>query len=170
MHDCPKCTFVLSSYAPDATRADMKVIDWYVCSHDLLGGSVVGRVSSKTGDYWSRPVDLVDDDRYLVASWEETCAVPPMVLMARAVLLMHRDRQRKRREAECPTVRLTTTDVQIPRPDSRDFVELWGLTGMPGVLYPTKLAAEAAARERWPHESEDKRYARVHFERFYSEV
>jgi hypothetical protein len=48
-------------------------------------------------------------------------------------------------------------------------VTLWRVLGMPGVRYPSKLAAEMAARVRFPNESPDARYARVAYVRYYPE-
>ena len=49
-------------------------------------------------------------------------------------------------------------------------VDLWYVVGCGGVYYGTKIQAEAAARKAFPEESEDKRYARVFYKRFYQEV
>ena len=49
-------------------------------------------------------------------------------------------------------------------------VDLWYVVGIGGVYYGTKIQAEAAARQAFPEESEDKRYARVFYKRFYQEV
>jgi len=62
---------------------------------------------------------------------------------------------------------LQTSDAVIFEND--DEVELWYLTGVPRVYFPTKIAAEAWARERFPLESPDDRYARVFYARFIKE-
>lgn len=60
---------------------------------------------------------------------------------------------------------LHLTDVEIR---DREPVELWRVFGRPGILYPTKVAAEVAARTYFPNEDVVTRDARVSFKRFYS--
>lgn len=48
--------------------------------------------------------------------------------------------------------------------------ELFFVQGITGEYFTTKLAAEVRARKAFPHESEDKRYARIFFKRFFKEV
>lgn len=45
-------------------------------------------------------------------------------------------------------------------------VTLWRVVGIAGKLYPTKMAAEVAARLQFPDEGPDERYARVFYRRF----
>lgn len=52
------------------------------------------------------------------------------------------------------------SDAEIPDSDS---VDLWRVRGLRGVLYPTKIAAEAAARYHYPHESVVDRYSRIFY-------
>ena len=48
-------------------------------------------------------------------------------------------------------------------------IQLWYLRGIPGKLFPTKIAAEVAARERFPDEGPDARYARLGYVVFFKE-
>ena len=48
-------------------------------------------------------------------------------------------------------------------------VELWCVHGIQFGYFPHKIDAEAAARVAFPDESEDRRYARIYFKRFYPE-
>jgi len=48
--------------------------------------------------------------------------------------------------------------------------DLYYVRGITGEYFTTKLAAEVRARAAYPHESEDKRYARVFYKRFFEEV
>jgi hypothetical protein len=48
--------------------------------------------------------------------------------------------------------------------------DLWYVAGVKGEYFTNKMAAEVRARAAFPHESEDKRYARVFFKRFFEEV
>lgn len=43
-------------------------------------------------------------------------------------------------------------------------VELWYVIGLPGRLYPTKIVAEAAARQAFPVDRD--RYNRVYYKTF----
>jgi hypothetical protein len=45
-------------------------------------------------------------------------------------------------------------------------VSLWGVRGIPGTLYPTKIVAEVAARLAFSHEGPDQRYARIFYTLF----
>lgn len=56
-----------------------------------------------------------------------------------------------------------------PLDDGMQCVELWYVTGIPGVYYPTKETAEIAARTVFPHEDPDRRYARIYYRNFYTE-
>lgn len=47
-----------------------------------------------------------------------------------------------------------------------DEVELWRVVGIAGVWFPTKMAAEVAARVRFPTEDEARRYSRVYCSKF----
>ena len=42
--------------------------------------------------------------------------------------------------------------------------------GVKGEYFTNKMAAEVRANKAFPHESEDKRYARVFYKRFFEEV
>lgn len=48
--------------------------------------------------------------------------------------------------------------------------DLYHVFGLTGEYFTTKLAAEVRARKAFPHESEDQRYARIFFQRFFKEV
>lgn len=48
-------------------------------------------------------------------------------------------------------------------------VELWGVRGIEQKLWPTKIAAEMAARARFLDEDPDTRYSRIYFIRFVEE-
>lgn len=64
-------------------------------------------------------------------------------------------------------------DITIPAYGERigpECVVLWYLTGVPHRYYPTKIAAEAAAREHFPHEDIDQRYGRIFYREFFREV
>lgn len=49
-------------------------------------------------------------------------------------------------------------------------VQLWHIRGITGEYFATKLAAEVRARKAFPHESADRRYARIYFTKFYKEM
>lgn len=61
-------------------------------------------------------------------------------------------------------MRATINEATIP--DNGEEVELWFVWGIPKRLYPTKIVAEAAARETFPDESEGERYGRIFYRRF----
>lgn len=61
---------------------------------------------------------------------------------------------------------LHVADTCIPAKEPEGFVELWHVRGLPGVLYPTKMAAEVATRLSFAGEGPDERYSRI-FYRFY---
>ena len=54
-------------------------------------------------------------------------------------------------------------DAEIRRQDS---IQLWGVQGIVGRLYPTKMVAEIAARSRFPDEAESTRYARIFYKTY----
>jgi len=70
------------------------------------------------------------------------------------------------KEKTSPSVPLI--DTRIPLIDAH-AVQLWHFTGAVGVYYPTKMAAEIAARQMFPDETEDKRYARISYSNFVKE-
>ena len=49
-------------------------------------------------------------------------------------------------------------------------VTLWRVKGLDDQLFPNKRVAEVAAREAFPSESADARYARISFSRFVEDV
>ena len=49
-------------------------------------------------------------------------------------------------------------------------MDLYGIHGYPGHYFGSRLAAEVRAREVFPRESYEKRYARVFFQRVFKEV
>lgn len=49
----------------------------------------------------------------------------------------------------------------------KDEVDLWGVQGVPGALYPTKAVAEVAARLAFPEQRPEQRYARLYSMKFY---
>ncbi len=60
---------------------------------------------------------------------------------------------------------LTINDVVVyERPEGE--VHLWRVRGLPGAWFPTKIAAEAAARRSFPTEDPFAREARVTYRRF----
>lgn len=59
---------------------------------------------------------------------------------------------------------LSLNEVRIP---DKDEVDLWFVAGLPGSLYPTKIAAEVAARQAFPEESPEMRYSRIRSMKFY---
>lgn len=59
---------------------------------------------------------------------------------------------------------LTVSDVRL---FDKDEVDLWFVAGLPGFLYPTKIAAEVAARQAFPEESPEMRYSRIRSMKFY---
>ncbi len=54
------------------------------------------------------------------------------------------------------------SDVKLPQEEN---IELWRVTGLDG-LWPTKIAAEKAARAWFPNEPAHIRYSRVFFVRY----
>lgn len=58
-------------------------------------------------------------------------------------------------------------DVQIPV--ILCTCDLWFVKGIDGWAYPTKIAAEVAARARYPHEPAALTYNRIYFKRFMEE-
>jgi hypothetical protein len=44
-----------------------------------------------------------------------------------------------------------------------DAITLWKIRGVPRTLYPTKMAAEVAARAHFPHDASIVRYSRITF-------
>lgn len=54
------------------------------------------------------------------------------------------------------------TDARAP---DLSEIEMWRVTGVEG-LYPTKIAAEKAARVYFPNEPINLRYARIYFVRY----
>ena len=46
------------------------------------------------------------------------------------------------------------------------LADLWSVTGLPNVLFPTKEAAEVAARRAFPNEDPHRRYARISYSTF----
>jgi hypothetical protein len=73
--------------------------------------------------------------------------------------------QLEKEENASPRVPLSDATI-IPH---HDCVHLWRVTGQGGVFYPTKMAAEIAARQMFPDETEDKRYARISYSNFVKE-
>lgn len=59
---------------------------------------------------------------------------------------------------------LSLNEVRIP---DKDEVDLWGVRGIPGALYPTKAVAEVAARLAFPEQRPEQRYARLYSMKFY---
>jgi hypothetical protein len=57
----------------------------------------------------------------------------------------------------------------IAEPNCLDRVELWGVRGIEQSLWPTKIAAEIAARALFPGDHPDGRYSRIYFVRFVRE-
>lgn len=47
-----------------------------------------------------------------------------------------------------------------------ETVTLWRVSGLRNSYWPTKIAAEAAARTHFPHEDCDQRYGRIYFTHF----
>jgi hypothetical protein len=60
---------------------------------------------------------------------------------------------------------LAVSEVEIHLIDDR--VELWYVRGIEGHYFPTKPVAERVARLSFPNETEDRRYARIFFHRFW---
>ena len=60
---------------------------------------------------------------------------------------------------------LHIADAAIPE-ESGCVVTLWGVRGIPGTMYPTKIVAEMAARYVFTHEGPDQRYARIFYTLF----
>lgn len=70
--------------------------------------------------------------------------------------------------------RHAVTPATVPLYDAYAFsstgtVKLWGVQGRGGCFYPTKVAAEIAAREAFPNEDPFKRYARLYSKTFHQE-
>lgn len=62
------------------------------------------------------------------------------------------------------TSTLQVNEAVIP---DKDEVDLWGVRGIPGALYPTKAVAEVAARLAFPEQRPEQRYARLYSMKFY---
>lgn len=58
---------------------------------------------------------------------------------------------------------LSLSEVQIL---NEDIIVLWGVRGNPNYLFPSKLAAEVAARNVFPCEMPDERYSRIFYTTF----
>ena len=61
---------------------------------------------------------------------------------------------------------MTTVYLGDTKIVQQDSVQLWGIQGIPGCLYPTKMVAEIAARQRFPKEDESLRYARIFYKTY----
>ena len=60
--------------------------DWYVCNDTVLA-----RMSDEGSDYWSMPIDIVTDDRYLTAQDEDgTVAYTDHRVLAGFMLAKHK--------------------------------------------------------------------------------
>lgn len=55
------------------------------------------------------------------------------------------------------------TPIQPQTRTTLTFVTLWEVRGIPNLAYPTKIAAEVAARACFPNEDADVRYRRIYF-------
>ena len=60
--------------------------DWYVCNDTVLA-----RMSDEGSDYWSMPIDIVTDDRYLTAQDKDgTVAYTDHRVLAGFMLAKHK--------------------------------------------------------------------------------
>jgi hypothetical protein len=75
---------------------------------------------------------------------------------------------KEKREEASPRVPLGDVEVNV---DPTYRAQLWYFAGRGGALvfYPTKMAAEIAARVSFPDESEDTRYSRIFYKTFIQE-
>lgn len=102
-HDCERCVYVLSTWEPGES------LDWYV--HPMpwrpdfqSGGTVVARRSDEGSDYWAMPIDMIEDDDYLIVrNVDNKHAALGMVMLARTVLAFYRNRipEQTREVREC---------------------------------------------------------------------
>lgn len=61
-------------------------------------------------------------------------------------------------------MRLGSNEIQM-RPNRNGNIELWQVKGVEG-WWPTKIAAEAVARQEFPTLTPDQRYARISYKEF----
>jgi hypothetical protein len=84
-HYCDQCTYLGSMFMHN------KVADWYVCNDTVLA-----RMSDEGSDYWSMPISVATDDRYLTAQdSNRTVAYTDHRVLARFMLGKHRIEQEK---------------------------------------------------------------------------
>jgi hypothetical protein len=74
--------------------------------------------------------------------------------------------EEKRADDANPRVPLCDTRIGLR---GNGNVSLWAVIGVAGVFYPTKMAAEIAARSMFPDEDSDKRYSRIWYKNFVKE-
>jgi hypothetical protein len=95
-HDCDKCQYITSTFAPDGGRND-----WYYCDQVGLGDTVVCRRSEKHSDYSSYPAIIIKSVADCTA--EDSCgrkALVPELMIAKAVYELWQNRQSAKQIAE----------------------------------------------------------------------
>ena len=76
IHDCDRCKYTGSMFH------NGNILDRYVCTD-----SVVARRSDDGPDYWSMPISMAKDDRYLVArNMDDYHAINDMQVLAQHMI------------------------------------------------------------------------------------
>jgi hypothetical protein len=89
------------------------------------------------------------------------------LLYLQAITLLAKAAVEEKKDLAAPRVPLTDTQLRL---DTDRCVQLWYVCGDNSLsIYPTKMAAEIAARAAFPDEDELTRYARIFFKRFVQE-
>lgn len=66
-------------------------------------------------------------------------------------------------------IMLAEVPVQGRQSDFSMTVTLWRVTGIDGILFPTKMLAEIAARTTFPKDEMGTNYGRISYVRFHNE-
>lgn len=109
-----------------------------------------------------------------IAAWFRLSTMPTRDKCAQAIDAAAAEMQRLQDRTKRVGGGFNYKDAEIPEiqgtfdtaPHGCDQVELWFVDGIKGMLYPTKIVAEQAARITFQHESADKRYGRIYYRRF----
>jgi len=111
-------------------------------------------------NYW---VDDETGERIYALNGERTPAVVYGVLLGAKIVELQASNERL--ETMRHAVYHSDCEIKINdnRPTFDDAITLWKIRGVPRTLYPTKMAAEVAARAHFPHDNPTVRYSRITF-------
>jgi hypothetical protein len=108
------------------------------------------------------PVGYTPEQRATIA---RTGKAPSARVTAEECVVMEHHEPKLTMEAMRLSVYHSDTEIKL-RDDGiygDDAITLWKIRGVPRTLYPTKMAAEVAARAHFPHDASIVRYSRITF-------